>query len=493
MQINLNYVPSPTALKFHTDKSFIRGVIAQPGSGKSVMMIQELLWIGYNQAPDQFGVRNSRFAIIRATYPALRTTTIKTYSQWVPPLIAPVKQTAPMTSFFKIKLPDGTSTNMEFIFIAVEDEQDTEKLKSLELTAAFINEASEVDRSVLDIVQQRVGRYPSPLEGGCSYSCVVFDSNPPSSKHWIAQLDENQPEGTKIFHQPPPFIEVMNSKGEVVEYKDNPEAENVEYLNQQPNPPDRKWTLEERKAFGYTYYRRQMAGKDKHWIDVNIMGRYGNTFDGLPVYGGKWSEDCVSKYSLEPYYGHPVIVGIDTTGLNPAAVFGQVRMGVLWVTHELLALDTPFETFVRDVFKPFIAQTFPESSVVCYTDPANPRDNNRGETPVQVLKRYGIMAQNASSNKFKVRRDTVISFLEKRDGLLIDKRCTFTVGGFRGGYAFRPLRVSGTSGQTHAEEPLKNEYSHIHDAFQYLCLGVRQGTAQPTNTHTRRAKSKRVY
>lgn len=490
------YKPSPTAIKFHTSDEFVRGVIAGVGTGKSVMMIQELLRRGFSQAPGPDGVRRTRMGLVRSTYPNLRLTTIKTFSEWVPPLLAPVKQTAPMTSRFTGSLPDGTRFDMEFVFIALENVQDVQKLKSMEFTMIFINEAREVAFEVFDTCKERVGRFPPYDErtnsGGCTYSGVIFDSNPPGEDHWIAKLDRNPTESSKIFHQPAPFIEKVNEKGEI-EYIDNPDAENLEYLNQKPPPEGVVYTREQRRAFGYAYYRRQLDGKPKHYIDTEIMGKYGSNFDGRPVYQEYWADDMVCSYPLEAKYGYPVILGIDTTGLNPAVAFGQLEMGVLQIKHELLALDMPFVPFVRDVLKPFLAQHYPGCQVVAYTDPANPRDSNRGETPVQVLRQYGIQAQNAPTNKFKARLDSVISFLQRRGGLLIDKRCEKIIDGFRGGYHYRPLKISGV-GQTFSSEPVKNEFSHLADAVQYLCNGIRHGSDNQQNQHTyRRSASKRVY
>ena len=490
------YNPSRTAVKFHNSDHFVRGVIAGVGTGKSVMMIQELLRRGFNQDPGADGVRRTRMGLVRATYPSLRTTTVKTFSQWVPPLLSPVRQTAPMTARFTGALPDGTHFDMEFIFIALENAQDVQKLKSMEFTMIFINEAREVAFEVYDTCKERVGRFPTldPLTGigGCTYSGVIFDSNPPGEDHWIAKLDRNPTESSKIFHQPAPFIEKVNTKGEI-EYHDNPLAENLEYLNQKPMQNGVPWTMEQRRAFGYEYYRRMLDGKPKHYIDTEIMGKYGSNFDGRPVYQEYWADDMVCSYPLEAKYGYPVILGIDTTGLNPAVAFGQLEMGVLQIKHELLALDMPFVPFVRDVLKPFLAQHYPGCQVVAYTDPANPRDSNRGETPVQVLRQYGIQAQNAPTNKFKARLDSVISFLQRRGGLLIDKRCEKIIDGFRGGYHYRPLKISGV-GQTFSSEPVKNEFSHLHDAVQYLCNGIRHGSDNQQNQHTyRRSASKRVY
>lgn len=490
------YNPSRTAVKFHNSDHFVRGVIAGVGTGKSVMMIQELLRRGFNQDPGADGVRRTRMGLVRATYPSLRTTTVKTFSQWVPPLLSPVRQTAPMTARFTGALPDGTHFDMEFIFIALENAQDVQKLKSMEFTMIFINEAREVAFEVYDTCKERVGRFPTldPLTGlgGCTYSGVIFDSNPPGEDHWIAKLDRNPTESSRIFHQPAPFIEKVNAKGEI-EYHDNPLAENLEYLNQKPMQNGVPWTMEQRRAFGYEYYRRMLDGKPKHYIDTEIMGKYGSNFDGRPVYQEYWADDMVCSYPLEAKYGYPVILGIDTTGLNPAVAFGQLEMGVLQIKHELLALDMPFVPFVRDVLKPFLAQHYPGCQVVAYTDPANPRDSNRGETPVQVLRQYGIQAQNAPTNKFKARLDSVISFLQRRGGLLIDKRCEKIIDGFRGGYHYRPLKISGV-GQTFSSEPVKNEFSHLHDAVQYLCNGIRHGSDNQQNQHTyRRSASKRVY
>lgn len=490
------YNPSRTAVEFHNSDHFVRGVIAGVGTGKSVMMIQELLRRGFNQDPGADGVRRTRMGLVRATYPSLRTTTVKTFSQWVPPLLSPVRQTAPMTARFTGALPDGTHFDMEFIFIALENAQDVQKLKSMEFTMIFINEAREVAFEVYDTCKERVGRFPTldPLTGlgGCTYSGVIFDSNPPGEDHWIAKLDRNPTESSRIFHQPAPFIEKVNAKGEI-EYHDNPLAENLEYLNQKPMQNGVPWTMEQRRAFGNEYYRRMLDGKPKHYIDTEIMGKYGSNFDGRPVYQEYWADDMVCSYPLEAKYGYPVILGIDTTGLNPAVAFGQLEMGVLQIKHELLALDMPFVPFVRDVLKPFLAQHYPGCQVVAYTDPANPRDSNRGETPVQVLRQYGIQAQNAPTNKFKARLDSVISFLQRRGGLLIDKRCEKIIDGFRGGYHYRPLKISGV-GQTFSSEPVKNEFSHLHDAVQYLCNGIRHGSDNQQNQHTyRRSASKRVY
>jgi hypothetical protein len=57
-------------------------------------------------------------------------------------------------------LPDGTSVHIEWLFRALDRPNDVKKLLSLELTGGWINECREMPRSVVDMLQGRVGRYP---------------------------------------------------------------------------------------------------------------------------------------------------------------------------------------------------------------------------------------------------------------------------------------------------------------------------------------------
>jgi hypothetical protein len=51
---------------------------------------------------------------------------------------------------------------------------------------------------------------------------------------------------------------------------------------------------------------------------------------------------------------------------------------------------------------------------------------------------------------------------------LIDPSCTTLIRGFKSGY-----RYSVSSKGQQADTPEKNEYSHPHDANQYLCLALK--------------------
>jgi hypothetical protein len=78
-------------------------------------------------------------------------------------------------------LQDGTILDLEVIFIALDRPEETGKVRGLELTWGWLNEASEMAREAFDIVTQRVGRYPSMKVGGPSWSGVFMDTNAPGT------------------------------------------------------------------------------------------------------------------------------------------------------------------------------------------------------------------------------------------------------------------------------------------------------------------------
>ena len=73
-------------------------------------------------------------------------------------------------------------TRFEVLFRALDRPADVKKLLSLELTGAWVNEAREVPKAIIDGLQGRVGRYPSMREGGCTWSGLMMDTNPPPDR-----------------------------------------------------------------------------------------------------------------------------------------------------------------------------------------------------------------------------------------------------------------------------------------------------------------------
>lgn len=83
----ISYAPYETAYQFHRAVDLtVKAIMGPFGSGKSVACVNELLYIAIRQAPNNEGIRNTKFGVIRATYPNLKTTTKKTIELWIPSL-----------------------------------------------------------------------------------------------------------------------------------------------------------------------------------------------------------------------------------------------------------------------------------------------------------------------------------------------------------------------------------------------------------------------
>jgi hypothetical protein len=360
----------------------------------------------------------------------------------------------------KIKdIGDGTGLDLEVVFIAMETAQDTGKLRSLELTGAWINEASELPKEVFDMVTQRVGRYPAKRDGGPIHPCVIMDTNPPDDDHWWYKLaEEERPENWDFFDQPGGLLRVQ--EGDDVHYIPNPDAENIFNL-----------------PGGYEYYLRMVAGKTDDWIKIFILGQYGTTADGKPVYPEYNDRVHVAEHEIDANPMLPLYLGWDF-GLTPACIIGQLTpRGQLVILEELVSEDMGIRQFATDVVKPVLMNKYSRLKFVSVGDPAGMNRSQTDErTCFQELLEAGIATEPANTNDFIPRRESVAFFLNRmaggEPGFVLSPNCRQLRKGFLGGYRYERLKVAG---ERYRDRPVKDKFSHPMDALQYLCLKVRDG------------------
>lgn len=453
--------PGAVSEAFHADSAFVRGLKGPVGSGKSTSCCFEVFSRALEQHPSPDGVRRSRWAAIRNTYPELKSTTIKTWEDWFRDIHV-MKWDTPISSTIRIKdIGDGTALELEVLFIAIDRPEDVNKLRSLELTGAWINEASEVEKAVLDMLTQRVGRYPSKRVGGPSWTGIIMDTNPPDDDHWWYKLaEEEKPESYRFFDQPGGLYIDRDKKSPTFgQYLPNPKAENVDNL-----------------AFGYQYYLNQLPGKTEDWIRVFVLGEYGTTLDGKPVYP-EWNESVhLAKNPLKPIPGLPVLLAFDF-GLTPACAFVQLNAkGQFIVLDELVSEDMGIRQFYSEVVLPLRRNKYAGMAIQACGDPAgNTRSQTDEKTCIQELLSLGLVCELAPTNEFVARREAVAFFLQRlsggEPGFLIDPSCKMLRKGFNGGYRYERLRVGGAA--RFKDRPVKDKFSHIHDALQYACLQMR--------------------
>lgn len=475
--INRVYTAEPTLEAFHNDKTSLFRYIEGPfGSGKSTGCIMDMMMLGMQQQPDENGVRKTRWAIVRQTYPELKSTTIKTFQHWVPDEVAPVVYSIPIVAKFQQPLGDGTRADIEFVFLALEGPEDVKKLLSFELTGAYLNEAREISFEIVENIIGRIGRYPQTIkdaEGKVIYGptrkSLIADSNPPRTTHWLYEKFEtgNVPEGWRKFKQPPAvYKNIETDKWEI-----NPDAENLSHLDD-------------------NYYKDQMASGGDDFIRVNLGGEYGMSRKGKPVYSKFVHDKHVAKEIIQPLRGFPIIMGMDF-GLTPASSLIQVTGQGMRVLSELPATDEMLEDYLNEYVSPLLANKYQGWTVVACGDPSGKnRDRHTKHSDFMILRQHNIKAFPAITNDPIQRIAAVNWFLTREGGMQISPDCTHTIEAMAGGYIFKEMRNK--AGQV-TDTPDKNEYSHIMDALQYAALFARFGTRQIMGRPQTESKKQHLY
>jgi hypothetical protein len=461
------YEPSPTLAKFHASNALVRGIRGPFGSGKSVGCCWEIWSRACEQRPNADRKRKSRWVVTRNTYGELTSTTIKTWLDWFPEeRFGKLVEKAPIEYTMRWNLDDGTSVELEMLFLALDRPEHVKKLLSLEVSGAWMNEGREQPKAILDGLTGRVGRYPRAEDGGCTWSGVIMDTNSPDDDHWWYLLAEVlKPENHAFFVQPP---------------GDSEEGENHDWLMQTPETLALPVGHPTRRAQGRTYYERLKPGKTPEWIKVYVKGQYGTVHDGKPVYP-EWN-DTLHVKAIQPLQGIPLDIGLDY-GLTPAAVITQTdSRGRLLVLDELCGEDMAIRQFLQDVLVPQLVKVYPtwwakkdakEPMIRCFGDPAGKQKAQTDEkTCEQEVRAVGLHIRGARTNGFVARRSGVAWFLSKLSGgqpmFVLDPCCAVLRKGFNGGYKYRRIQVTGE--ERYTDEPVKNAYSHPHDALQYVAL-----------------------
>ena len=282
--MEINYKAESTIKRFHKSDAFVRGVRGPIGSGKSVGCCMEILLKAINQKVFE-GKRRSKWGIVRGTYGELRTTTIATWLDWFDS-ITKISYGHPIHGMVTFPLNDGTVVECEIIFLALDHPKDVKKLKSLEFTGIWFNEAAEINYTHISMGTGRVNRYPSKSMGGFNWSGVIMDTNSPDEANWWHEIAEaERPKDWAFFDQPSALINIGTTKEP--EFIENPEAENIR-----------------NHVIGVDYYFKQLPGKPIEWVNVFILNQYGSSEPGSYVYAN-YGEGNHSDKTFDP--GRPII------------------------------------------------------------------------------------------------------------------------------------------------------------------------------------------
>jgi len=490
---NRSSTPAPEPIRFEPDgwvlEQFLHdrtevAIIQGPiGSGKTRDVIMRMLLHCSEQPAQRDGKRRSRWLVVRQTYPELKTTTIAAFTEMFPDSpkgdgFGYMSWSPPFT--YHMRYGD---IEADFIFLALEKEDDVKKLRSLEVTGIYFNELQYIPLTMFTEGLSRTGRYPAVKDGGCAWAGVIADMNAPEALHWVPIMfgltpmpdhftpdqvrQHARPDDWRLFQQPPALIEVLNERNEVERYEVNPAAENLRWLR---NAGD--------------YYAKKVAGNTKAWIDANLLNRPAAIMKGRAVYPTFSADRHVSRSPLTFQPELDLYGGFDF-GITPAAVFGHYVRGRIYVLLEMYAEDIGSDTFAPMV-KAELLRRWPQLDTTrmrLFGDPGGDiRVQTDATTAFQIFRKNGLMIQKApGANRMNGpmgRKDLIERVLNRQiDGmqaLAIDPSCRMLSSGLQGGYQFKD--VASPTGIYKSDSIVKNQYSHVVEAFQYMVIGMGEGT-----------------
>lgn len=420
-------------------------------SGKSSGCVMELMNLAKEQAPNQLGIRRSRWAVVRSHYGQLRDTTIKTFTDWIPPKYFGEYRIVNHEFFIdKIRLDDGTRVESEILFRALDRPDHVSNLLSLEVTGAWINEVRETPKIIFDALDGRCGRFPPHREEGCTWAGIIADTNPPDTDHWIY----------KLFEQ---------------ELASNPELQSKYAIFHQPS--GRSDRAENLRNLPKDYYQNLAIGKTPEFIKVYIDGEYGYLQDGRPVFINYSDALHCAEKDIAPIRGLPLLIGADF-GFTPAVTISQVTAkGQVHLLQEIVTEEMSLRSMVRDLLKPALLNKYHGLRVIGAGDPAGiRRQDTDGRNCFMELKDAGISVVPARTNSFSARYAAVDSVLTKtiegKPAFRVSPSCTVFRKGMVSHYRYKRIGVVGK--EMYRDVPDKTIESHVVESFQYAMLYMEQ-------------------
>lgn len=406
------------------------------GGGKTSASIMHILMNAMEQQPDNDGIRRTRHLVVRNTVPMLKTTTIKSWLDWIPDGTLGKWLTSDKTYYMKF-----ADVESEVLFMSLEDSNDIRKLLSLETTTVFFNEFREINPEIVQgmIGTKRIGRYPSAKSGpGPTYPCLIADTNMPAMDSWHQQVMDGIIPGFKLFKQP---------GGR------SPNAENLKFL-----PPD--------------YYNTD--GLSEEYIKTMIDVEYGTSKEGLPVFRATFYPDThICREPLAPVRSssYPVVIGIDA-GLTPAAILMQQtptgRVLVLDEVYTPKGESSGMERFLQVKLLPLLRSKYADCTFLVIIDPAAmQRSQATEETVYDIVTKARLKAIPGPTQDIDLRIGSMETLLgrmaEGKAALQIASHCTGLIAAMRYGYKYAAKR----DGELEEKPAKDHPDSDIADAAMY--------------------------
>jgi hypothetical protein len=459
----------PIAGAYCLDNSEVAVVMGPVGSSKTSASMLRLARHAWEQHPWD-GVARTRFAIVRNTGPQLHDTTMKSFFKLFPTDNKFRKYTSTTkTATWKFPIKPGVFLHSEFLFRALDDDDDVANLLSLEVTGLYFNEFREINTSIFANARARYGRFPGADMGGCTWQGAIGDTNP-----WAFTDDfhdmfvVNKRPNFAFFHQPGGL---------------SPDAENLENLNQ--NQESVTWALDDprRLALGRIYYERLLDTYKQHEADMYVHSKYGVSRAGKPVFPSYDDNTHIKVFELlKDKDGRvPIKIGYDNTGRNPAALISQRTANGQWrIRYEFVGEGMGMKQHAPELRR-FLTEKIPNFRIEKITcDPAG-RAKGADDIDMRMIVQRefpGVSVVNARTNDIETRVDAGESVFRRMvngdPAIIIHPDVKILRAALTHKYQYRRLKIAGDERYTEIPDKI-SPWADIADALQYLLLGGGEG------------------
>lgn len=492
------YIPSRTIELLMASDKQIRGVMGPVGSGKTTGALADIAYRTGRQNPCADGVIRNRAAFIRGKIHELRETVIDVWMFMFPK--TEMKISPPIRGKYTYMLNDSKA-ELEILGYGMDKSGAEAALRSNFYSIALMSEAQYLAFETFKNIVERLGRYPhmkmAPVDWRKRPGMWVdgqgkerwfknlglnMETNAPVEGSWWWQKSEVdlEPEYEVFFKQPPAMFRTWNPHLEKWVYEENrgqrpgiPKAENIENL------------LE-----GWEYYWRLVRLNGDDYAQRNVLNEYTARTEGRPVFpefstrfhvpasGVPWPED------INRVVGRRIYGGMDF-GRTPRVVLAYVNeRGRLNVFAEV-AKDCGVRLFAQTALLPLLlTKKIPPSRLRLFCDPSGMNHGDQSEIAnIMLLREMGIdavapnLVNNSEPARIEAVRQCLTSIVGETGGIVFDPSCVGSIRALGGGYCYTRYKVGG---QYHdGDKPNKRSpHSHIADAIQYLCSGLRYGASE---------------
>jgi hypothetical protein len=484
------YQPGASIQEFHQSGASIRGLVGGRGSGKTTSIAVETAGHAFHNA-------GSKIYILRKTQESNTDTTLETFEKQVFPQLGKAYTDTGISLFKRtdggkhfrlpsrvgiekynawlIANPTATKANKLYWLESIGDRfcshlyfagvpearYRASRFRGYECSLLIFVEADQLDKEDLDLGMACLrwkGADPERCDekGFIKDRGCILDTNPPSPRHWIAELEKDAKEtgdsSVKFWHIPT--------------------EEN------RHNLPD-----------GYVESLRRQYRKNPAMFKRMLLGQYAEAFDGSPVIWG-FNEDSAFEDLGWPQ-GAYLIRGWDFGSTNAviwSAYWEYDGHEYWWDLYEHFAIMSDTEKQCRSVIDitntvfPFWNKRGICAGLFDYCDPAGFAKTDKGRS-VDTLHSNGIFP---GSKRMGLQDSLTIynRLMEKTDGrgqltYRIDKKwCPMLYVAQLGGYRYPVEGEPGFGKDTPLKGPAGGNYDHVVDAGRYAKINqIRQISA----------------